>query len=481
MGNHQVLVGEFLGSWFAWDAMRALDYLLTRSEIDPQHLGVTGNSGGGTQTTWLCGLEPRFTMGAPSCFVTTFRRDAENELPQDNEQCPPGVLAADLDHCDFLAAMAPKPVIIMAQEKDYFDARGSAETYERLKKLYTLLGKPENIQLHTGPDPHGYTQANREAMYRFFGKVTGIAAAATEPVMKIETDADLQCTPEGQVARMGSKMLMSYTREKAESLAAKRAPLQGAGLAKAVRDVLKLPILPKSAPDYRILRTAGGRQYPAKSYCTYGVETSPGVHALVTRLSEEALTSRLPRGQKKAVLYVSHRSADAELRDEALVKELIAAAPDAAFFACDVRGIGESQPDTCGVNQFLRPYGSHYFYAAYGLMLGQPLLGQRTYDVLRVIKLLAAAGHTEIHLAGKGWGALPALFAAVLSADVQQVTLKNALTSFHEIAVHEDYKWPYAAMPFGLLEHLDLPDCYRALESKQLINLEPWGAGDGML
>jgi len=480
MGNHQVLVGDVLGGWFAWDAMRALDYLLTRPEVDPQHLGVTGNSGGGTQTTWLCGLEPRFTMGAPSCFVTTFRRDAENELPQDNEQCPPGVLAADLDHCDFLAAMAPKPVIIMAQEKDYFDARGSAETYERLKKLYTLLGKPENIQLHVGPDPHGYTQANREAMYRFFGKATGIAVPAAEPVMKIETDAELQCTPEGQVARMGSKMLMSYTREKAEALAAKRGSLQGSALVKAVREVLKLPTLPESAPDYRILRSAGARQYPTKSYCTYAVETGAEVHALVTRLSAEALTSRLPRGQKKAVLYVSHRSADAELRDEALVKELITAAPDAAFFACDVRGIGESQPDTCGTNQFLRPYGSHYFYAAYGLMLDQPLLGQRTYDVLRVIQLLAAAGHTEIHLAGNGWGALPAAMAAVLSAEVQQVTLKNALSSFHEIAVHEDYKWPYAAMPFGVLEHFDLPDCYRALEAKDLSNLEPWDAGDGM-
>jgi cephalosporin-C deacetylase-like acetyl esterase len=480
MGNHQVLVGEVLGGWFAWDAMRALDYLLTRSEIDPQHIGITGNSGGGTQTTWLCGLEPRFTMGAPSCFVTTFRRGAENELPQDNEQCPPGVLAADLDHCDFLAAMAPKPVIIMAQEKDYFDARGSAETYERLKKLYTLLGKPENIQLHIGPDPHGYTQANREAMYRFFGKVTGIAVLATEPEMKIESDADLQCTPEGQATRLGSKMLMTYTREKAEALAAKRAPLQGEALSKAMRDVLTLPSIPASAPDYRILRNVGSRKYPKKEYCTYAVETGGGVYALVTRLSDEALTSRLPRGQTKAVLYVSHRSADAELRDDAFVKELIAAAPDAAFFACDVRGIGESQPDTCGANQFLRPYGSHYFYAAFALMLGQPLLGQRTYDLLRVIQLLVAAGHTEIHLAGKGWGALPAALAAVLSQEVQQVTLKNALTSFHEIAIHEDYQWPYAVMPFGVLEHFDLPDCYRALEAKKLSNLEPWGAGDGM-
>ena len=50
-GNQQFLVGEFLGAWRAWDGIRALDYLLTREEVDPRHVGVTGNSGGGTMTT----------------------------------------------------------------------------------------------------------------------------------------------------------------------------------------------------------------------------------------------------------------------------------------------------------------------------------------------------------------------------------------------------------------------------------------------
>jgi len=89
-GNQQFLVGEFFGAWRAWDGIRALDYLLTREEVDPKHVGITGNSGGGTMTTWLCGLERRWTMAAPGCFVTTFRRNLENELPADSEQCPPG-------------------------------------------------------------------------------------------------------------------------------------------------------------------------------------------------------------------------------------------------------------------------------------------------------------------------------------------------------------------------------------------------------
>ena len=480
MGVPQALVGEFLGTWFVWDGIRALDYLITRPEIDTQHLGITGNSGGGTQTTWLCGMEPRFTMGAPSCFVTTFRRDAENELPQDMEQCPPRVLAQDLDHCDFLAAMAPKPVIILAQEKDFFDNRGSTESYERLKKLYTLLGKPENIQLHIGPDPHGYTQSNREAMYKFFGKATGIPAAAAEPAMTIEKDEVLLCTPKGQVAESGSCTLMSFTREKADDLAAKRKPLSGAALQKTVRQVLKLPALADTAPDYRILRSVGARKYPTKGYCTYAVETEPLIHALVTRLSDEPLTSRLPRGQSKAILYISHRSADAELRSDPFVKELIVAAPDAAFFACDVRGIGDSQPDTCGANQFTGIYGSHYFYAAFSQMLDRPLPGQRAYDVLRVLQLLASTGHTEIHLAGQGWGALPAALAAVLSPQVKQVTLKHALSSFHELAAHEDQQWPAAIMVPQVLQYFDLPDCYEALKPQKLQLIEPWSAADGM-
>ncbi|MDA7916565.1 prolyl oligopeptidase family serine peptidase, partial [Verrucomicrobia bacterium] len=180
-GNQQFLVGESLSSWRCWDAMRALDYLLTRDEVDPKHIGITGNSGGGTQTTWLCGVERRWTMGAPACFVTTFSRNLANELPADTEQCPPRALALGLDHSDFIAAMAPKPVVLLAKERDFFDVRGAQTAYARLKRLYTLLGKPENIRLFVGPTEHGYSQENREAMYQFFNNITGISKARKEP------------------------------------------------------------------------------------------------------------------------------------------------------------------------------------------------------------------------------------------------------------------------------------------------------------
>jgi hypothetical protein len=140
-----------------------------------------------------------------------------------------------------------------------------------------------------------------------------------------------------------------------------------------------------------------------------------------------------------------------------------------------VRGIGESQPDTCDTNSYLSPYGSDYFYAIHSIMLDKPYVGRRTYDVLRVVDWLMANGHTQVHIAGKGWGALPAAFAAVLSDNVVKVTLKNTLTSYSDLAESETYAWPLSALIPNVLEAFDLPDCYRALKSKQLRMIDPWG------
>jgi dienelactone hydrolase len=473
-GNQMELVGEFLGSWRAWDGIRALDYLLSRPEIDPEHVGITGNSGGGTMSTWLIGLERRWTMGAPACFVTTWRRNFENELPQDNEQCPPRSLALGLDHDDYLAAMAPRPVIVMAQEKDYFDARGSEEVYGRLRHLYALLGAEDKIQLQVGPDPHGYSQPNREAMYRFFNSLTGASEASTEPDIVVEKDADLECTPRGQVVLdLGSRTVFSFTKAKAERLAEERkaAALTVEKLREAVAATLRLPERdPATAPDYRILRAYGPKRgYPSDHWVNYAVETEPGIQALCTVLRDESHVSRVPaapEGGGKALLWVAELSADAELRESEALRELVAAQPAGTLvLACDPRGVGDSLPVTAGH----RPhdyYGSDYFYAAYANMLGKPYLGGKTHDVLRVIDLLASRGWTSLHLAAKGRAALPGGLAAFLDERVEKVTLLEPLESWHSIAIDEHYQWPLSHMVHGVLRSWDLPQVWEALKPR---------------
>ena len=494
-GNQQFLVGEFFGMWRAWDGIRALDYLRTRPDVDQQQIGVTGNSGGGTMTTWLCGVEPRWSMAAPSCFVTTFRRNIENELPQDTEQCPPKALALNLDHADFLAAMAPKPIIILAKERDYFDVRGSEETYSRLRRLYRLLDAEDQVALFVGPTGHGYSQENREAMYSWFNRATRTTAGDTEgkfdgvlrskadvrltqePSITIEKDQTLWCTPRGQVfGTENTRTIFDFTREKSRQLASQRKTAEGEALQRAVIDVLQLPAEPGDTPDYRNYRYLGDRDYPTKHAIAYTVDTEPGIHAIVYRLTSERWHSRPPRASKKAILYTSHLSSDDELRQEPLIRELMQSEPESPVFACDVRGIGESLPDTCSPGSFHSPYGNDYFYAIHSLMLDRPYLGQKTFDVLRVLDWLASLGHQDIHLVGRGWGALPATFAAVVSDQVKQVTLKNSLTSYADIAESEHYDWPLSTLLPNVLSHFDLPDCYSMLKSKELRQIDPWGA-----
>lgn len=473
LGNQMLLTGENFPFWRAWDAIRALDYLETRPEVDPRRIGITGNSGGGTVTTWLCGLDDRWAMAAPGCFITTLRRNIENELPQDSEQYPLRALANGLDLDDFIAAMAPKPVIILAKEKDYFDVRGAEEAYGRLKRLYTLLGAPENIALHIGPTPHGYSKENREAMYRWFHLHNGRKEPVNaEPEIILEKDETLQVTPAGQVAALGSRSVFSFTSEAAQRLAGTRRRLPASELPAAISSLLRLPSR-QSKPDARILREIKPRRYPRKTFTTYAVETEPGIQAIVYRLSETSHYSRPEKSTTPTLLYVSHLSSDEELRTDSLLREAIDAQPQSSVYACDLRGSGESIPNTAGEDRFDLSYGSEYLYAGFSLMLDEPLLGRRTYDLLRVINWLEDYGHRQIHLIARGRGTLPATFAAVLSGSVIKVTLKEPLTSFTDIATTEDYNCPLSCIIPGILTRFDLPDCYRALENKGLRMIDP--------
>ncbi|KPK79596.1 MAG: hypothetical protein AMJ81_13010, partial [Phycisphaerae bacterium SM23_33] len=226
-GNQMSLLGEFFGAWRVWDGIRSLDYLLSRPEVDPARVGVTGNSGGGTMTTFLTALDDRFSMAAPGCFVTQYLYNLENERPADSEQGPPGLLGAGLDMADFFIANIPRPTLLLGQAKDYFDRRGLQAVYAELRRLYAILGRAEDVELFIGPREHGYFLENREAMYRFFNRHAGVQAAAREPKrQRLENKQTLYATPGGEVHRLKNvRRVFDFTRQNARGLAGRRRPL----------------------------------------------------------------------------------------------------------------------------------------------------------------------------------------------------------------------------------------------------------------
>jgi hypothetical protein len=102
-----------------------------------------------------------------------------NEEPIDAEQCPPGALALGLEQSDLLLVQAPKPLIILTEEQDFFDQLGSLEAFERLRHVYRLLGAEENLAYYAGRRDHGFWPDARQSMYAFFNQQAGVEAPAS--------------------------------------------------------------------------------------------------------------------------------------------------------------------------------------------------------------------------------------------------------------------------------------------------------------
>ncbi len=101
-GIQCLLTGTNFARYETWDGIRAVDYLLTRGDVDPKRIGVAGNSGGGTQSAYLAAVEPRLAAAAPSCYITSWEKLWTKPGPQDAEQNFAGFLSDGLDFADFL-------------------------------------------------------------------------------------------------------------------------------------------------------------------------------------------------------------------------------------------------------------------------------------------------------------------------------------------------------------------------------------------
>jgi dienelactone hydrolase len=469
MGKQLDLVGDWFGMWRAWDGIRGLDVLLARPDVDRTRVGLTGNSGGGTMTTWLWAMEPRFTMAAPSCFVTTFANNLKNELPADCEQYPPGCLGNGLEMADFLLARAPDPVLLLGQRYCFFDRRGLAEAYDEVRAFYDVLRAPADAAQHfLGPEPHGFSVHNQEAMVEFFARHAGVTARRTGSIHDLGSDGLV--TPGGNTVAAGATPIFALTAARADELAAQRRRLSPAALRSAAREVLHLPDVPQEPPHYRILR--GGTQH-GRHVARYAVETERDVRAILHKVMTEPRHMHTLDVESRVTLYVPHVASDDDLGQRPATDLAAEAQP---LYLVDPRGLGETRADETG--DFFAPYGLDYMLHGHEMMFGRSYLGGRVFDVLRTMDLLAGEGARRIDLTGRGLGSVIAALAALLhrratSGTDGSVALHNAPVSWHGMTQVPLVAWPASTMPRGVLARFDLPDVYRAL-GRRLRLVDPW-------
>src|SRR5690606_25921936 len=101
-GVQTVLTGTSLAGFFMHDGVHAIDYLETRKEVDAKRIGITGRSGGGTQSALIAAFDERIYAAAPECYITSFKRLLQSIGPQDAEQNPYNFIKNGMDHADFL-------------------------------------------------------------------------------------------------------------------------------------------------------------------------------------------------------------------------------------------------------------------------------------------------------------------------------------------------------------------------------------------
>jgi cephalosporin-C deacetylase-like acetyl esterase len=138
-GIQTLLTGTSLSDYFTWDGVRAIDYLETRKEVDAKRIGITGRSGGGTQSALIAAYDERVYAAAPECYITSFKRLLQSIGPQDAEQNPYHFIKNEMDHADFLHIRAPKPSLIITTTHDFFSQQGARETFAEVQKSYLLL------------------------------------------------------------------------------------------------------------------------------------------------------------------------------------------------------------------------------------------------------------------------------------------------------------------------------------------------------
>lgn len=201
LGIQSYVLGESVARYFVHDAIRALDYLLTRKEVDPKRIGVTGNSGGGTQTSMLMLCDDRLAAAAPATFIMNRKMYMHAGGVQDAEQVWPSLSAQGFDHEDILLSFAPKPLLILAVSYDFFPIEATRRTVTRAQRFWDILGDPGKLKLVEDVSVHRYTDRLALSAANFFRQEflgrqkLNLGISSLTPLSKRE----LLCTQSGQV------------------------------------------------------------------------------------------------------------------------------------------------------------------------------------------------------------------------------------------------------------------------------------------
>ena len=470
LGEHEhaslsnLLIGDHVSRYFINDGISGVDYLSERKDVDAKRIGAFGCSGGGTITAYLAALDPRISVAATACFITSLKELFPTQGPQDAEQTLPRFAAEGLDFADWVELVAPRPYAIVSTMQDMFPFAGAQQTYDEANRFYGLYGAPgghgseDNLQWITGPGGHGNLGPISNQILAFLAKNLKANAAAPEfrQFRPPDTD-DLTATPTGQISTsLNSKTVESFNRERP----VRRTGAQN-GIVAEIRQTAAIVAQPGPSPTVTVTKD---EQREGHRVQTLSIQSEPGI--------DLSMIQAIPDGSglKPAVVMMDEIPADRT-----------AAAPDFGRLAksghivvvLQSRGTPIDAQNGQSTQFALGPYMGVNLRA---IIVGKTLVGMRTDDVIRVLNWLSSRSdvdRTSITLYGKGGLGMVALHAAAVDTRITRVIAENTLVSYRtalDAPLHRNLS--EITIP-GVLQHYDVSDLLQAIAPREVTLLNP--------
>jgi dienelactone hydrolase len=467
-GAQCFITGYSPARYFIWDGIRGIDYLLSRSEVDPDRIGMTGLSGGGTSTTFVGAFDDRIVATAPTCFVTNYKSLFKSIGPQDAEQNIYHLLSAGLDHPDFMEVRAPKPTLMVTTTRDFFSIDGARETFAEAKKAYRAFGDETLLQMTEGDRGHGFIKNNNEAMFAFFQKYLNNPGSPSDEDVELIPAEDLQITKTGQLAtslkgetiftlnkKVVEQKLERFREVRSEY---KNSPAKVVEIAKDVSGFEK--------PEEFGRPVFSGR-YVNETYKLekYLVDGSGGYKLPV------ALYLPVQNRKDEVVLLLDEAGMEHAANQNELAHQLVGLGYQVVLF--DVPGIGCMGPGYLRGDAYIGKVSFNQWFSA--ILVGKSIVGLRAEDILRVVHFAKQLdGVKTVSAIARGLTTSEMLHAAAFCNDIKKVALLDPLMSYTDITLTRGYnpKFILNVVP-GSVGEYDLPDLMAALKGRKLLLNNP--------
>jgi dienelactone hydrolase len=475
-GNVCFLTGANSAKYFIWDGMRAIDYLVTRPEVDPERIGATGFSGGGTVSAYLGAYDDRVKVVVPCSWPTAYQALIQKKGVQDAETIYIGGLAEGITFEDLIEVRAPKPTLMTFTSRDeYMVLQGARDALKETKKAYKAYGKENNVQLVEDDYKHWMTPKIRLKIYDFFQEHFNLTGDSSEEKLDLATAEELKVTPTGQIATYkGGKMIFDLNREEAQPLIKNLEQSRqniNQHLATVVTKAKK--IAGYVSPDTKNQETFMNGRYVRDGY-KVELDIIPGENK--DYVIPILLFTPDDDKQHPAIIYLHSKGKIAEAEPGGEIEKLVKKGYIVA--AADVLGFGETK----------KTAGREYTDGNTAVLIGRSMVGIQAGDVVRVsnyLKKIRGVDSTNVGAIAYNETCLALIHAAAFDSSIKNVTLMSPLVSYKNVVTNRLYKIGNIKRPTGdywhpvevdfnwgvaaVLTGYDLPDLIGAIAPRKVV------------